>query len=303
MEQVLFRHNKPGRCVTFDEYLTEGGFAALRKGLTECSPDQVQQLVIDSGLRGRGGAGFPTGRKWSFVPRDLPGPRWLICNCDEMEPGTYKDRVLLEANPYALVEGMVLAAYALGVRHAFVFIRRGYETAAANLRLAIGEARQAGLLGENILGSGFSCDIDVHVSAGRYICGEETALMNSIEGKRGNPRIKPPFPAAAGLWGCPTTINNVETLAAVPHIIAKGGAWYKAMSLSNPKSTGTKLFSVCGAIAKPGNYEVTMGFPMKDLLWDLAGGPRPGRTLKAVQPGGRVVWTNNTAATHTVTSN
>src|SRR6266568_513717 len=179
MELVLFRHNKPGRCVTFAEYRTEGGFAALKKALAELSPNDVQQAVIDSNLRGRGGAGFPTGKKWSFVPRDLPGPRWLICNCDEMEPGTYKDRALLEANPYSLVEGMTLAAYALGVRYAFVFIRRGYETAAANLRRAIAEAKEFGLLGERILGSGFSCEIDVHVSAGRYICGEETALMNA----------------------------------------------------------------------------------------------------------------------------
>src|SRR5512137_1370410 len=165
MEQILFQHNKLGRCLTFAEYQAEGGFAALQKVLSSLSPDAVQQLVIDSGLRGRGGAGFPTGKKWSFVPRNLPGPRWLICNCDEMEPGTYKDRVLLEANPYSLVEGMILASYALGVRHVFIFIRRGYELAAANLRRAIAEARAAGLLGENILTSGFSCDIDVHVSA------------------------------------------------------------------------------------------------------------------------------------------
>ncbi len=167
--------------------------------MQELSPDQVQQAVIDSGLRGRGGAGFPTGKKWSFVPRDLPGPRWLICNCDEMEPGTYKDRVLLEANPYSLIEGMVLACYAIGVRHAFIFIRRGYEQAAANLRRAIAEAEQAGLLGENILGSGFSCDIDVHVSAGRYICGEETALMNALEGQTGQPaRQSRPFRRSRG---------------------------------------------------------------------------------------------------------
>src|SRR5512136_840738 len=166
MEQVLFRHNRPGRCVTFAEYQADGGFTALATALAELAPLDVQQRVIDSGLRGRGGAGFPTGKKWSFVPRDLPGPRWLICNCDEMEPGTYKDRILLEANPWSLVEGMVLASYAIGVRHAFIFIRRGYEQAAANLRLAIAEARDAGFLGENILGSGFSCDIEVHLSAG-----------------------------------------------------------------------------------------------------------------------------------------
>src|SRR5664279_3899624 len=172
MELVLFKHNRSGRVVTFDEYRAEGGFQALDRAMAEMSPLDVQQAVIDANLRGRGGAGFPTGKKWSFVPRNLPGPRWLICNCDEMEPGTYKDRVLLENNPYSLVEGMLLASYALGVRHAFIFIRRGYETPALNLRRAIAEARNAGLLGEDIHGSGFSCDIELHVSAGRYICGE-----------------------------------------------------------------------------------------------------------------------------------
>src|SRR6266702_47495 len=230
MELVLFRHNRPGRAVTFAEYCSEGGGDALKKALRELSPAEVQQLVIDSNLRGRGGAGFPTGKKWSFVPRDLPGPRWLICNCDEMEPGTYKDRVLLESNPYSLVEGMLLAAYAIGCRHAFIFIRRGYETPALNLRRTIAEAREAGLLGENILGSGFSCDIDVHVSAGRYICGEETALMNALEGKRANPRSKPPFPAVKGLWGGPTVLNNVKTLANVPYIVANGPAWCKSLA-------------------------------------------------------------------------
>lgn len=192
MEQVLFRHNRPGRCVTFAEYRAEGGFAALEKALSGMSPNDVQQVVIDANLRGRGGAGFPTGKKWSFVPRDIPGPRYLICNCDEMEPGTYKDRILLEANPYSLVEGMTLAAYAIGVAHAFIFIRRGYEEAAENCRRAIAEAKEAGLLGNNILGSGFSLELDVHQSAGRYICGEETALMNALEGRRANPRSKPP---------------------------------------------------------------------------------------------------------------
>src|SRR5512133_2465213 len=188
MEQILFTHNRPDRMVTFAEFCADGGFTALRTALAHMSPADVQQATIDSGLRGRGGAGFPTGKKWSFVPQDLAGPRWLICNCDEMEPGTYKDRILLEANPYSLVEGIALACYALGVRHAFIFIRRGYEQAAANLRRALAEAKGAGFLGEKILGSDVSCDIDVHVSAGRYICGEETALMNALEGKRANPR-------------------------------------------------------------------------------------------------------------------
>ncbi|TWJ18894.1 NADH-quinone oxidoreductase subunit NuoF [Geobacter argillaceus] len=285
MEQLLFRHNKPGRCVTFDEYRAEGGFAALRKGLTECSPDQVQQLVIDSGLRGRGGAGFPTGKKWSFVPRDLPGPCWLICNCDEMEPGTYKDRVLLEANPYALVEGMILAAYALEVRRAFVFIRRGYETAATNLRRAIDEARQAGLLGDNILGNGFSCHIDLHVSAGRYICGEETALMNALEGRRANPRSKPPFPAIKGLWGGPTVVNNVETLANVPAIVLNGPAWFKGLA-AIPEAAGTKLFCVSGHVRNSACFELPMGITLGEIIDNHCGGMRPGSRFKACIPGG-----------------
>ncbi len=190
MEQPLFQHNKPGRCVTFKEYRDEGGFSALIKALAELTPEDVEKAVSDSGLRGRGGAGFPTGKKWSFVPRDQSGPRWLVCNCDEMEPGTFKDRILLQANPYSLLEGISLTCYALGVRHGFIFIRRGYEEAAANLQQGIAECREAGLLGENILGSDFSCDITLHISAGRYICGEETALLNALEGIRPNPQGK-----------------------------------------------------------------------------------------------------------------
>ena len=285
MEQVLFRHNKPGRPVTFAEYRSEGGFGALEKALRELSPAAVQQQVIDSGLRGRGGAGFPTGKKWSFVPRDLAGPRWLICNCDEMEPGTYKDRVLLEANPYALVEGMILACYAIGVRHAFIFIRRGYETAAGNLRLALAEAGAAGLLGDNILGSGFSCHIDVHVSAGRYICGEETALMNALEGKRANPRAKPPFPAVKGLWGGPTVVNNVETLANIPYIVANGPEWFKGLARV-PEAAGTKLFCISGHVRNTVCVELPLGMTLGEILDGPAGGMLPGKTFKACIPGG-----------------
>jgi NADH-quinone oxidoreductase subunit F len=285
MEQPLFRHNKPGRCVTFGEYRSEGGFFALTKALKEMSPDQVQQTVIDSGMRGRGGAGFPTGKKWSFVPRNLPGPRWLICNCDEMEPGTYKDRVLLEANPYLLVEGIILASYAIGVRHAFIFIRRGYERAAANLRRAIAECLNAGLLGDNILGSGFSCDIDVHVSAGRYICGEETALMNALEGKRANPRAKPPFPAIKGLWGGPTVVNNVESLANVPSIIANGPEWFKGLARI-PEAAGMKLFCVSGHVANTSCLELPMGIHLGEIIEGPCGGMRPGSRFKACLPGG-----------------
>jgi NADH-quinone oxidoreductase subunit F len=285
MEQPLFRHNRPGRCVTFAEYRAGEGFAPLAKALKTLSPDEVQQAVIDSGLRGRGGAGFPTGRKWSFVPRDPKGPRWLICNGDEMEPGTYKDRVLLEANPYSLVEGMTLAAYALGVRHAFIFIRRGYETAAGNLSRALGEARENGLLGEDILGSGFSCDIDLHVSAGRYICGEETALMNALEGRRANPRAKPPFPATRGLWGRPTVVNNVETLANLPGIVAHGPAWFKGLARI-PEAAGMKLFCVSGHVRRPECFELPLGITLGEILEGPCGGMRPGSRFKACLPGG-----------------
>ncbi len=285
MEQVLFRHNRPGRCVTISEYRAGGGFLPLEKALREMSPDQVQQRVIDSGLRGRGGAGFPTGKKWSFVPRDLPGPRWLICNCDEMEPGTYKDRVLLEANPYLLVEGMILACYALGVEHSFIFIRRGYETAATNLARAIAEARGAGLLGENILASGFSCDIDVHLSAGRYICGEETALMNALEGRRANPRAKPPFPAIKGLWGGATVVNNVESLANIPFIIAEGADRFRSLARI-PEASGMKLFCVSGHVRSPGCHELPLGIPLSEIIDDACGGMREGSSFKACLPGG-----------------
>ncbi len=285
MEQPLFRHNKPGRAVTFEEYRQEGGFAALQKAIKELSPEQVQQTVIDSCMRGRGGAGFPTGRKWSFVPRNLPGPRWLICNCDEMEPGTYKDRILLEANPYSLLEGMVLACYAIGVRHAFIFIRRGYEKATANLERGIAECLEEGLLGENILGSGFSCDIDVHTSAGRYICGEETALMNALEGFRANPRSKPPFPAVKGLWGGPTVVNNAESLANLPGIIDKGPDWFKGLART-PEAAGMKLFCVSGHVVNRACFELPLGIPLNEIIEGPCGGMRPGSSFKACLPGG-----------------
>ena len=285
MELPLFRYNRPDRPVTFAEYRAEGGFLALQKAISGMSPAELQQIVIDSGLRGRGGAGFPTGRKWSFVPRDLPGPRWLICNCDEMEPGTYKDRVLLEHNPYLLIEGVTLACYALGVRHAFIFIRRGYEQAARNLALGIAQAKEAGLLGERILGSDASIDIDLHLSAGRYICGEETALINALEGKRPNPRTKPPFPAVKGLWGGPTVVNNVETLANIPAIVAGGAAWFKGLAL-NPEGAGTKLFCVSGAVTNRSCFELPIGTTLGSIIDGPCGGMRAGTRFKACIPGG-----------------
>ncbi|MGW8193130.1 MAG: NADH-quinone oxidoreductase subunit NuoF [Desulforhopalus sp.] len=285
MDQPLFQHNKPDRCVTFREYRDEGGFTALEKALRELSPGDVEQMVMDSGLRGRGGAGFPTGKKWSFVPRDISGPRWLICNCDEMEPGTFKDRVLLEANPYSLLEGMILACYALGVRHGVVFIRRGYEEAAGNLRRGIGECRKAGLLGKKIRGSAFCCDIDVHLSAGRYICGEETALMNALEGVRPNPRSKPPFPAVKGLWGGPTVVNNVESLANIPYIVGHGPQWFRDLGRT-PEAAGTKLFCISGHVASSGCFELPLGMPLGEIIEEKCGGMRQGSHFKACLPGG-----------------
>jgi NADH-quinone oxidoreductase subunit F len=285
MKRILLRYELAGRCLTFDEYRNDGGFEALARALGEMSPSDVQQAVIDSGLRGRGGAGFPTGRKWSFVPRDLPGPRYLICNADEMEPGTYKDRVLLEQNPWLLIEGMALTCYALGVKHAFIFIRRGYEQAAATLRQGIAEARRAGLLGEHILGSGFSLELDVHQSAGRYICGEETALINALEGIRANPRAKPPFPAVKGLWGQPTVVNNVETLANIPAIIAQGPAWWKGLA-ATPEAAGTKLFCMSGHVANTECFELPLGITLGEIIDGPCGGMRPGSSFKACIPGG-----------------
>jgi NADH-quinone oxidoreductase subunit F len=285
MEQILLKHTRPGQCLSFDEYRSTGGFGALAKALGDMAPAEVQQCVIDSGLRGRGGAGFPTGKKWSFVPRDLPGPRYLICNCDEMEPGTYKDRVLLERNPHLLVEGMVLACYALGVQHAFIFVRYGYEQAARNLRGSIEAAGRAGILGDNIMGSGFNLEIDVHQSAGRYICGEETALINALEGKRANPRVKPPFPAVKGLWGQPTVVNNVETLANIPAIISGGAAWWKSTA-ATPEAAGTKLFCISGHVANTDCFELPLGMTLGEIIDGPCGGMRPGSRFKACIPGG-----------------
>lgn len=285
MKQILLRYERPGRCLAFDEYRAEGGFDALARTLADMSREEVQQAVIDSGLRGRGGAGFPTGRKWSFVPRDLPGPRYLICNSDEMEPGTYKDRVLLEQNPCLLIEGMALACYALGVEHAFVFIRRGYELAASHLRQAIIDAKGAGLLGSNILGSGFSLELDIHLSAGRYICGEETALINALEGIRANPRAKPPFPAVKGLWGQPTVVNNVETLANIPAIIAQGPAWWKGLA-ATPEAAGPKLFCISGHVQNTECFELPLGMTLGGIIDGPCGGMRPGSRFKACIPGG-----------------
>ena len=273
---------------TLDGWRARGGYEALQKALGS-DPQELQTIVKDSGLRGRGGAGFPTGLKWSFMKPDGK-IHYMLCNADESEPGTFKDREIMRWTPHGLVEGVALAAYSIYAETAYIYIRGEFTEPYAHVTRAVEEAYAAGVLGANAMGSGKRIDVHVHRGAGAYICGEETALMNSLEGRRGNPRIKPPFPAVAGLFGQPTTINNVETLATVPYIIKNGAEWYKQFGRpDNPKSIGTKLFSVCGNITRPGNYEVALGFPFKDFLYDLCGGPLPGREIKAVIPGGSSV--------------
>jgi len=269
---------------TIEVYRRTGGYEALRKALTEMTPEQVIEEVKRSALRGRGGAGFSAGMKWSFVPKDSAKPKYVIANADESEPGTCKDRVLMEKDPHAVIEGILLAAYAVDAHLAFIYIRGEYWYLKERLERAIEEAREHGFVGANILGSGFSCEIIVHPGAGAYICGEETALMESLEGKRGYPRIKPPFPAVVGLYGCPTVINNVETLASVPPIILNGGDWFRR--LGTEKSGGTRLFAVSGHVVRPGVYELPMGYPMKRMIEEDCGGIRGGKRLKAVIPGG-----------------
>jgi NADH-quinone oxidoreductase subunit F len=266
------------------DYEARQGYQALRKILTEgMTPDQVIAEVKASGLRGRGGAGFPTGMKWSFMPRQHPGPKYLVCNSDEGEPGTFKDRDILRYNPHIVIEGMAIAAYAMGVSVAYNYIHGEIFSVYERFEQALEEARSAGYLGENILGSGFSFQLHAHHGYGAYICGEETALLESLEGKKGQPRFKPPFPASFGLYGKPTTINNTETFAAVPWIIRNGGAAF--LEAGKPNNGGTKVFSVSGDVERPGNYEIPLGTPFAKLL-ELAGGVRGGRKLKMVIPGG-----------------
>ncbi len=276
---VLSKHFGDPEARTYKGWVKRGGYEAWKQAQA-LSPAAVIDVVKESGLRGRGGAGFPTGLKWSFMPKEKKKPHYLCVNADESEPGTFKDREIMRWTPHALLEGTAIAMHAIRAEVAYIYVRGEFTEPYAIMEKALAEANAGRVFGER--------QIHLHRGAGAYICGEETALMNSIEGKRGNPRIKPPFPAAVGVFGMPTTINNVETLAAVPHIIRQGAAWYKAMTLANPKSTGTKLFSVCGHVQHPGNYELTMGFPLKDLLYDLCG-LRPGRTLKACIPGGSSV--------------
>lgn len=272
-----------------DVYRKHGGYSSLEKALKTMTPDQVVEEVKASGLRGRGGAGFPTGMKWGFIAKPAGVPRYVVCNADESEPGTFKDRYLMERIPHLLIEGMIASSYALGARTSYIYIRGEYFYVARILEQAIAEAYEAGLLGKNIMNSGFDHDCHVQVGAGAYICGEETALLESLEGKRGNPRIKPPFPAVAGLYGCPTVVNNVETIAAVVPIIKDGGAAYASIGVG--KSTGTKLISASGHINKPGVYEIELGVPVEEFIYSdqYCGGIRNGKKLKAVVAGGSSV--------------
>lgn len=283
----LLEHVKNEGSETLEFYEGKGGYEALKKALKEMAPGEVTSEVKDSGLRGRGGAGFPAGVKWGFLPKDGDKPVYLIVNADESEPGTFKDRVFLELYPHLLIEGTAITSYAIGAHSAYIYIRGEFVRQAQMLEKAIEEARAKGYLGKNILGNGFDLEVYVHRGAGAYICGEETGLIESLEGKRGYPRLKPPYPANVGVFGCPTIVNNVETICNVPHIIEKGAGWYKG--LGTEKSTGTRVFGVSGHVKRPGIYELPMGVLISDLLETYCGGVRSGYSLKAVVPGGSSV--------------
>jgi NADH-quinone oxidoreductase subunit F len=284
MEKLLLRNIDVPDSHMLAIYQSRGGYAAWRKVVQSMKPAQLIEEVKASGLRGRGGAGFPTGMKWSFVPRESPKPKYLVCNADESEPGTFKDRLLIEKDPHAIIEGTLIAAFAIQSATAFIYIRGEMAFGTKQLERAVEEAYRAGYIGKNILGAGYDLDVIVHRGAGAYICGEETALLSSLEGGRGWPKVKPPFPATHGLFGCPTVVNNVETLAALPWIIERGAAAYAA--IGTEKSKGTKLFSVSGHIARPGVYELEMGYPFKKFLEEDCGGVAGGKKLKGVIPGG-----------------
>lgn len=286
MERPLTQHIKPDSApLNLKEYRKAGGYAGVVKALKEMTPGEVTTMVKTSNLLGRGGAGFPTGVKWSLVPMDEnQGSKYLVCNADEMEPGTFKDRYLLEGNPQQLIAGMIVAAYAIQAQTAYIFLRWAYKKAETELRKAIAEAYEAGFLGKNILGSGFNLELNVHSSVGRYICGEETALLNSLEGKRATPRTKPPFPAISGLFGRPTVVNNVETLCWISLLVENGVEWFKALSLT--ETGGTKLFGVSGKVKNPGLWELPIGITVRELLEEYAGGMLEGYGFRGLLPGG-----------------
>ncbi|MGH7738089.1 MAG: NADH-quinone oxidoreductase subunit NuoF [Candidatus Tyrphobacter sp.] len=267
---------------SIDVYRKRGGYEQWKRALKDLSAKDLMEYADKSGLRGRGGAGFPTGKKWSFLPGNGK-PRYLVCNSDEAEPGTFKDRMLVEHVPHLVLEGMLLGAYGIGSNHAFIYIRGEFKEGYRVFTEALAQARAAGFVGKNVLGSGYDIDVTVHRGAGAYICGEETGLLNSLEGKRGEPRLKPPFPALEGLYGMPTVVNNVETLAYLVPVLARGWEWFAAVG--SEKSKGYKIVSVSGHVRKPGNYEIALGTPVRELI-ELAGGLREGRSLKAIQPGG-----------------
>jgi len=286
MERPLTEHITPGVPITLKEYIRAGGYSGVQKAMKKMVAADILALVKASNLLGRGGAGFPTGVKWSFVTMGdkAPKPKYLICNADEMEPGTFKDKYLMEGNPHQLIEGMIITAYTIQAEKAYIFLRWAYKKSELILRNAIAEAYAAGYLGENILGTGFHLDIYVHTSAGRYISGEETALINSLEGKRAIPRAKPPFPAISGLFGKPTVVNNVETLCWISHIVMNGAEWFKGLSLTG--EGGTKIYGVSGRVRNPGLWELPLGITMREVIEKYAGGMSDGFKLRAVIPGG-----------------
>ena len=287
MEQPLTQRIRKGQePLSIEEYQAAGGYQAMRKALSQMKPQEVTQAVVDSTLRGRGGAGFPTGLKWSAVPMgdDAPRPKYVVVNADEMEPGTFKDRLLLEGDPQQLIEGSILTAYAIQAAVVYIFLRWEYRLAEKRLKKAIAEAYQSGFLGKNIMGTGWDLDLHVHVSAGRYMCGEETAMLSALEGKRANPHTKPPYPATVGLWGKPTVVDNVETICNIPHIVANGPDWFKGLSRTG--EGGTKIYGVSGRVKNPGAWELPMGTPAREIIEQHAGGMLSGYKLRAVIPGG-----------------
>ncbi len=284
MEKILLKNVGIPHAERIDVYIAQGGYQAVRKALLELKPQELIEMVKKSGLQGRGGAGFPTGLKWDFMPKDPNVTKYLCINFDEGEPGTFKDRYLVENDPHQVLEGAIIAAYAVGARRAYVYARGEFSLGIERWKKAIAEAYEQGLLGDDILGTGFSLDVSVYRGAGAYICGEETALMESVEGKRGEPRLKPPFPTQAGLFGQPTLINNVETLACVPYIVLRGAEWFAG--IGTEKSKGPKLFCVSGHVERPGIYELPMGVTLREIIYEHAGGIKGGRKLKAVIPGG-----------------
>ena len=282
-EKVLTQHFGLTNFYKIDVYIKQGGYRATKKALTGMKPEEILEEVKKANLRGRGGAGFPAGVKWGFVPQ-VDKPKYLCVNADEGEPGTFKDRYIMSHNPHMLLEGIIITSFCVGIHSAFIYIRGEYEAIALRLEQAISETYEKGFLGKNILESGFDLDVFVHRGAGAYICGEETGLLESLEGKRGNPRLKPPFPASVGLFQCPTVINNVETISNIPHIILNGAEWFVKKGL--PKDGGTRIFGVSGMVKKPGIYELPLGTSLKDIIYKHAGGMKEGKKLKAVIPGG-----------------